>query len=149
MRISQKLTSMDAAGVGMSVLCIMHCLALPVTAVVAPILVPSLANTLGVGHGLHLWLLLAAIPVSLGGLWWSMRVTHSGFNTLLVAALGLAIMTLGATHILSDVMATIVTLIGVTVLAAAHIYNWHSRARTGHNHERECGICDHHEHAPH
>ncbi len=142
MRISQKLTSMDAAGVGISVLCVIHCLTLPVAAVAAPMLVPGLTDTLGHGHGLHLWMLAAAIPVSLGGLWWSMRVTRSGRNVFLVAVLGLAFMILGAAHLLSDLLATSVTLLGVTILAAAHIYNWKSRGRTGHNHKTDCGICD-------
>lgn len=148
MRISQKLTTMDATGVGVSVLCMIHCLALPVAAVAAPMLVPGLVQTLGVGHGVHQWLLILAAPVSLGGLWWSNRVTHSGRTLLLAAAVGLALMTLGATHLISHMMSTVVSLVGVTILAAAHIHNWRSRAREGHNHRRDCNICDTHDHAP-
>ena len=100
---------LDATGVGLSALCIAHCLFLPAAAAATPMLAPEAGELLGLSHGL-------------------------------------SIMALGASHVFSTTIETVLTLTGVIVLAGAHFANWRTRARAGHVHERDCGLCDDHSH---
>jgi len=137
---------LDATGVGLSALCIAHCLFLPAAAAATPMLAPEAGALLGLSHDWHLLLLAIAAPVSLVGLGWSVRATRAGWPIFVVGLVGLSIMALGASHVFSATIETVLTLTGVTVLAGAHFANWRTRARAGHVHERDCGLCDDHAH---
>ena len=145
-QISSHHGKLDATGVGLSVLCLAHCLFLPAAAAATPMLVPEAGELFGLGHDWHLILLAIAAPVSLIGLGWSVRTTQAGWPILLVGLFGLALMALGASHVFDRLVETVLTLTGVTILAGAHLANWRSRARAGHVHERDCGLCDDHAH---
>lgn len=133
---------LDATGIGLSVICVGHCLFLPVAAAASPVLAPGLAEVIGVGHEWHLLMLLVAAPVSLIALGWGARVTHGGRRIWMLGLIGLGLMALGATHLFGHLAETVLTLIGVTVLAFAHFSNWRARAKSGHDHARDCEICD-------
>ncbi|WP_300543786.1 MerC domain-containing protein [Maricaulis sp.] len=135
--------TMDATGVGLSAICVLHCLFLPATAAAAPMLAPELGGAIGLSHDWHLVLLALAAPVSLIGLGWSVRATKAGWRLFAIGLFGLALMAVGASHIVSPAVETALTLAGVTVLAGAHFANWRMRARAGHVHARDCGICEH------
>ncbi|WP_339336429.1 MerC domain-containing protein [uncultured Maricaulis sp.] len=137
---------LDATGVGLSALCIAHCLFLPAAAAATPMLAPEAGELFGLSHDWHLILLALAAPVSLIGLGWSVRSTGAGWPIFAIGLAGLAIMALGASHVFPQPIETVLTLSGVTVLAGAHFANWRSRARAGHVHERDCGLCDDHAH---
>ncbi|OLF71375.1 hypothetical protein AWH62_12555 [Maricaulis sp. W15] len=142
--ISTNQGKFDATGVGLSVLCIAHCLLLPAAAAATPMLVPEAGALFGLSHDWHLALLALAAPVSLIGLGWSVRTTRAGWPIFLVGLVGLAVMATGASHLFSPLAETALTLTGVTILAGAHFANWRSRAKAGHVHERDCGLCDDH-----
>lgn len=135
--------SLDATGVGLSALCVAHCLFLPAAASAAPMLMPELGEAVGLDHDWHLILLAIAAPVSLLGLGWAVRATHAGWRLFAFGLLGLALMAVGASHVFDRTIETVLTLSGVSILAMAHLANWRSRARAGHVHARDCGICDH------
>jgi len=132
----------DAAGVGLSALCVAHCLLFPATAVAAPMLAPGLSETLGLGHEWHIGLLLVAIPISLLALGWGARRNGGGWALLGVGIVGLGLMTLGALHLFSFWIETALTLTGVTILAVAHLANWRIRWTRGHDHRRDCAVCE-------
>lgn len=132
----------DAAGVGLSALCVAHCLLFPATAVAAPMLAPGLSETLGLGHDWHIGLLMVAIPISLLALGWGARRNGGGWALLAVGVLGLGMMTLGALHLFAFWIETALTLTGVTILAAAHLANWRVRWKRGHDHARDCAVCE-------
>jgi hypothetical protein len=136
-------STLDATGVGLSALCVLHCLFLPAAASAAPMLVPELGEAAGLTHDWHLTLLAIAAPVSLIGLGWSVRATHAGWRLFAVGLLGLALMAIGASHVFDRTIETVLTLAGVSVLAFAHLANWRTRTRAGHVHARDCGICEH------
>jgi hypothetical protein len=146
LKSGQHATSLDATGVGLSVLCVAHCLFFPIAAAVAPMLIPGASHAIGGDHSVHTVLFLIAAPVSLIGLLWGIRASGSGRLTLIAGLLGLALMGLGFSHLFAPVIETALTILGVSVLAGAHIANWRTRARAGHMHERDCNICETHNH---
>jgi hypothetical protein len=141
-----KSTSMDAAGVSLSLACLVHCLVFPTAAVAAPMLAPNLGEAFGADHTWHLGLLALAAPIAIIGLGWSARVSGAGRNVFFAGLVGLVLMGLGAGHFFGTLGDLAMTLAGVTILAGAHIANWRSRTRAGHVHVRDCGICEEHSH---
>ncbi len=145
-RINLENGTLDLTGVSLSAVCVAHCLLFPVAAAAAPMLAPGLGEALGASHAWHLGLLAIAAPISLLALGWSVRASRARWPVLALGLLGLSLMTVGALHLSSSLIETALTLTGVTVLAAAHLINWRAQARAGHDHESDCGLCEH-EHA--
>jgi len=139
----QHANKLDIAGISLSVICVAHCLFFPAAAAAAPLLTPAVSDLIGVGHEWHLVLLLVAAPISLFGLGWGVRATQGGRTLWILGIAGLALMALGASHLFGELAETVLTLTGVTVLAYAHFQNWQSRRAGGHDHERDCGLCEH------
>jgi hypothetical protein len=143
---SAKTASLDATGVGLSVACLAHCLLFPTAAAAAPLLAPGLSEMLGADHGWHLALLALAAPIAIFALGWGTRASGAGRTVFLIGMVGLALMALGAGHVFGTLGDTAITLAGVSLLAGAHISNWRRRARAGHVHQRDCGMCEEHSH---
>lgn len=134
---------LDMSGSGLSLICLLHCLALPTAAVAAPALTPELAERLSLVEGpLHLVLFLLAAPVTLLAFFWGERTMRAGHRTMIFAGLGLILMLTGAAHIVEQPMETILTVTGVSLLIGAHIANWRRRRAEGHIHARDCGMCE-------
>ncbi|PXA89044.1 MerC mercury resistance protein [Nostoc sp. 3335mG] len=113
-------TLLDGAAIGASLLCLIHCVGLPILLA----LLPALA-TLGLpsSEGLHLILLLTAIPVSALALIGGWR-THGAVVPLLLGVLGLAGLAAGLAFGSVPGAETALTVSGSLALAAAHIRNW-------------------------
>lgn len=134
---------LDVSGAGLSVICLLHCLALPTAAVAAPALAPELAERLSLVDGsAHFILFLIAAPITLLAFFWGERTMRSGPWTMLVAGIGLSLMMTGASHVVAQPFESILTGIGVTLLLGAHVANWRQRQAQGHDHVRECGMCE-------
>ncbi|QNL19716.1 MerC domain-containing protein [Hyphobacterium sp. CCMP332] len=134
---------LDMSGTGLSLICLLHCLALPTAAVAAPALAPELAERLSLVEGpAHLFLFLIAAPVTLLAFFWGEKAMRAGKWTMLFAGLGLVLMLTGASHIVAQPFETLLTVTGVSLLLGAHFANWRRRQAAGHNHERECGMCE-------
>lgn len=142
LRTADKANSLDATGMGLSALCIAHCLLFPTAAAATPLLAPGLSEFLGASHAWHLGLLAVAAPISIVGLVWGARVAEAGWKIIAVGVFGLILMGIGAAHLLGPVAETLVTLTGVSILAGAHLANWRARARAGHNHRKDCNLCE-------
>ena len=135
-----KAATADASGVGLSVLCVAHCLAAPAAAAAGPALAPVMGEAFW-GEGAHIALFLVAAPLSVLGFVWGSRVVKAGFWTIAAAVFGLFLMLFAAAHVAPDVLHTPMPLAGVAILAGAHLANWRARLKAGHVHERECGVC--------
>ncbi|MEO0412101.1 MAG: MerC domain-containing protein [Pseudomonadota bacterium] len=107
----------DKMAVFLSVLCIVHCLAIPLLLVVFPTALTGAAHT----DMTHYVLFIAAFPLSVFAMFYGYR-THKRARYSLVAFLGLAGLAAGlALHGLTyEVYATIT---GAVVLALAHLGN--------------------------
>ncbi|KQM41363.1 MerC domain-containing protein [Sphingomonas sp. Leaf10] len=116
---------LDGAAIGASLLCLIHCIGLPILFA----LLPALA-TLGLpsSEGLHLILLLTAIPISALALVGGWRA-HGAIVPLLLGAAGLAGLSAGLAFGSIPGAETALTVAGSLALASAHIGNWR-RLRT-------------------
>ncbi|QMW22353.1 MerC domain-containing protein [Sandaracinobacteroides saxicola] len=117
------LRSPDGWAALLSSLCLVHCLALPLGA----LLLPTLAGINGGhNHATH-WLLIAlAAPVSAWALWRG-RARHARQVPLALAVTGFALMALGASiHGLAEQFATVT---GGLLVAAGHWINWNAIRR--------------------
>ncbi len=112
----------DGLAVGASVICLIHCLALPI--VIAAL--PALAARLDLGEGFHLAVLAFALPVSAVALGEGWR-RHRGLTPLFVGAAGLVLLAAGLAFEEWVAVETGVTVAGSLLLAGAHVANWRGR----------------------
>lgn len=121
----QRATLLDGAAIGASLLCLIHCIGLPILFA----LLPALASIgLPSSEWLHLLLLLTAIPVSALALVGGWRA-HGRIVPMLLGALGLAGLAAGLAFDSVPGEETALTVAGSLALATAHIGNWR-RLRT-------------------
>jgi hypothetical protein len=110
---------LDGAAVGLSGLCLLHCLALPFVVGALPILLPFAA-----GH-LHVQMLIIVIPLSVVAIGTGFT-GHRNARVVLGAIAGLVLLGIGATvahNSLGVVADRVFSISGAVVLAAAHLYN--------------------------
>jgi hypothetical protein len=114
--------SLDAVAVGISALCVVHCLATPLLVVVFPII----GGTLFANHAFHAWLLVLVLPTSTLALYFGYR-RHQQARVLWLGAVGMGILTIAAIlgpDTLSEGGERLTTSAGGLVLAIAHVLNF-------------------------
>ncbi len=118
----------ERAAVGASLLCLVHCLALPL--LIAAL--PALSNILAMPESIHLWILAFAVPTSLLALLTG-RARHGAIWPVVIGIAGLALLALGTLVWGKTAAETPITVAGSLSLALAHILNWRLRhARHSH-----------------
>lgn len=109
----------DSFAIGLSGLCLVHCLALPLAASLLPV-----AGAWAEAEWVH-WLFVGtAAPVSL---WTLGRRPSRGLGILGLALAGLALMVAGAAEFPAHGAETPLTVAGGLLLALAHGLNWRRR----------------------
>lgn len=114
-------TNFDKAAIGLSMICAVHCLLLPV----ALVMLPALAVSTFGDERFHQWMLLAVLPTSLIALTMGCR-RHRNLNVMATGLLGLTILTLAALygHVwLGEIGEKIASLIGASMIAFGHLWN--------------------------
>ena len=114
----------EQAALGAALLCLFHCLALPLLLVT----LPSFDRLLVLPPSIHLWLLAFAVPTSLFALVTGV-LKHRNPAPLVGGAAGLILIALGAIVFAGLPTETSVTVLGSLTLVAAHIANWRLRHR--------------------
>ena len=112
----------DKTAIGLSLLCAVHCLALPLLFS----LLPSAIALQLKNEAFHYWMLFAVLPISIYALTLGCK-QHKQTNLLIVGLLGLAIMLLAASlpeAILGEVGEKALTLIGAMLVAYGHFRNY-------------------------
>lgn len=112
----------DKAAIGLSLLCAIHCLALPVAAV----LLPSVVALGFEDESFHLWIAIVAIPVSAFALCLGCG-RHRRLGVLYTGLLGLLILCLTALvghEYLGEFRERLFTLSGATLIAVSHVKNF-------------------------
>ena len=109
---------LDLYAVGLSTLCVLHCVALPVLVALMPMVGQAAENEL-----VHRVLAVAAVPVSLRVIWKTRPLSD---NRLFVGAalLGLGLLLLGAFMEALSAYEEPITVAGGVLLASAHIWHW-------------------------
>lgn len=121
---------LDIASLGLSALCVVHCLALPFLVAALPMLTPF------TGSWVHAALVLTAAPVSI----WAIRASHVWRKWQISAPIitGLTLLAAAAfIPALAD-MEVALSVIGALLIATGHAYNY-LRNRPVHVHDRACG----------
>lgn len=115
--------TLDGAAVGLSFMCLIHCLALPVTSAFLP-----LAGVLAEAEWIHQLLVLTALPVT------ALAIARHGKSSVglsFIAPAVLGLMLLLAAAFLDALhdFETPLTVAGAILLASAHAWRWaHRRA---------------------
>lgn len=110
---------LDGAAVGLSALCLVHCLALPLLVAGLPFLAQFAE-----GH-LHAQMLVIVLPLSTMALGLGYR-HHRRFGIIIAGVAGMAMLVVGATvaHFQLGLTADrLFTIVGALILATAHFYN--------------------------
>lgn len=112
----------DKLAISLSLLCTLHCLALPVLVVLSP----SIA-ALGLDNEIfHYWMLVAVLPISLFALTMGCK-KHQRFQILLMGCIGLSILVLAALlghDLFGETGEKVLTVIGSAIIAYGHVRNY-------------------------
>ncbi len=110
--------SLDGAAVGLSFMCLIHCLALPVVSAFLP-----LAGVLAEAEWIHKLLVLIALPVTVLAIARHQK-SSVRFSFIIPAIIGLSLLIAAAfVEALHD-LETQLTTIGAILLAFAHTWRW-------------------------
>ena len=112
----------EGLAVSASLLCLVHCVGLPLVIAALPVL----STILDVPETFHLWVLAFAIPAS-GIALVSGRARHGAMWPLALGAAGLASLAVGAITLGRTAGETPMTVVGSLLLAVAHYANWRLR----------------------
>lgn len=125
-----KKTWLDLASLGLSALCVVHCLALPFLVVLLPALTPF------TGSWVHAALVLTAAPISL----WAIRASHVWRKWQISAPIvtGLILLAMAAFIPALAGIEVALSVIGAVLIATGHAYNY-LRNRPVHLHDHTCG----------
>lgn len=113
--------TIDKTAIGLSIICTVHCLVLPVALVMLPALGASIVGD----ESFHQWLLLAVLPTSMIALTMGCR-RHGHSDVVLVGLAGLTILALTAFlghDLLGETGEKTATVVGVTLIAFTHFRN--------------------------
>lgn len=117
--MSKSTSWLDGAAVGLSALCLIHCLALPLLVAGLPFLAQFAQ-----GH-LHAQMLVIVLPLSIAALGLGYR-HHRSSKIVLAGTVGMLTLVIGATVAHNQLGLTadrLFTIAGALVLAAAHFFN--------------------------
>ena len=118
---------LDRLAIALSALCLLHCLAIPLAVLAAPVVTAWLSGTETAVH----WALLAlAVPLSIWAYSRGYR-RHGGVAATVLGGLGLALMLVGVSHLLAASWEIPLTLVGVVMVSVGHGMNIH-RCRQAH-----------------
>ena len=112
---------LDLYAVGLSTLCLLHCLALPVLVALMPMAAQAAESEL-----VHRALVVAAVPVSLWVIWKTRPVNGNGLFVS-TALVGLGLLLLAAFIETVAPYEESVTVAGGALLCSAHLWHWMRR----------------------
>lgn len=136
--VADRLTRLlDRGAIGLSGLCLVHCLAFPL--VIASL--PAMAHVLPQEAWVHPLILAAALPLAAAALWRGWR-RHGDPRPVALGGGGLALLTLGLLVGHGSSAEIVLTVVGGVTLAAAHTLNWRLDHRR-HDHRRRSRRPDH------
>ena len=124
--------ALDASAVGLSALCLVHCLALPALALLLPVL-----GLWARAEWVHVVFVLIAAPVAVLSFVDPATRRPRSWPLATAAILGLALMIAGALEFPSAADERVLTVLGGLLLAGAHLTNWRRR-----HHDAHCAACE-------
>ena len=125
----------DKSAIGLSLLCTIHCLAMPL----AVVLLPSIAGLPLADETFHYWILVAVLPISAYALTMGCK-KHQRYRLLLIGGAGLSILAFAAYaghDLLGETGEKILTVAGTIILALGHLWNYRLC-----QHQNPCGCTE-------
>lgn len=119
---------LDATGVGLSALCLIHCLILPIAASVLPLL-GVVAET----EWVHWAFVALAAPVGILAIRPFLYRRPINWIAPVTVCLGISLLFIGALDFPNHEWGAGFTVVGALSLSSAHIYNWRNRHRIHQN----------------
>lgn len=116
----------DGIAIGVSALCLVHCLALPVMIALSP----ALSSLIGFPEQLHLLFIAIAFPVSSFAMVRGYQL-HGAVLPAVWAVIGLALLVAGVLTGRSPLIETSLSVAGSLALVAGHRANWIRRVAAG------------------
>lgn len=119
----------ERAAIGASMLCLIHCIGLPLLLAA----LPALSTLIALPESFHIWALGLALPTSGAALLLGHR-GHRARLPLAIGGVGLALLAVGALLLLDGPAEVPATIAGSMCLVFAHLSNWrlrHHRHRHG------------------
>ena len=113
---------MDKSAISLSMVCVLHCIALPFLA----ILVPQLTAYWFAGEGFHQTLVYVVLPTSIVALGLGCR-RHRSYRVLAWGGIGLLILVFAASYghdLFGGMAEKLLTLLGATFVMIAHFRNF-------------------------
>lgn len=117
-----KNTIADKLSISLSLLCAIHCLAMPLIVVA----LPALAALPLADEAFHLWMVYMVLPISLFALTMGCK-KHKRYRLLFVGGIGLSILAISAFaghDLLGEFWEKTLTVIGSSIIAVGHIWNY-------------------------
>ena len=116
---------LDLYAVGLSTLCVLHCVALPLLVALMPVAAQAAENEL-----VHRVMVIVAVPVSLRVIW---KTRPLNANRLFVgaASTGLALLLLAAFIEAVSSYEEPITVAGAVLLGSAHLWHWMRKCGSG------------------
>lgn len=112
----------ECVAIGASLLCLVHCLVLPI----AFAMLPFLASTMPIPEEVHVWLLVFVVPAAGGALLSGYR-NHRDIRPCLAGSAGLVLLAASALLLTETAWDIPLTVLGSLALIAAHLLNWRLR----------------------
>lgn len=112
----------DRIAIVTSAACVIHCLALPLLLAA----LPALSRVIQLPESVHPWLVAFAVPVS-GYALLAGGNRHRARHPLVVGAVGLVMLIVGAFVVGESTLETPVTVAGGLLVVTAHFLNWRQR----------------------
>lgn len=109
----------DGVAIGASILCLAHCLLLPVLFV----MLPAMATVIAVPETFHVAALVLAVPTSALALIGGYR-RHRWARPAMVAIPGIILLAAGALLAPSESAETLLSVAGALLLVLGHVLNW-------------------------
>ncbi|MDE0062741.1 MAG: MerC family mercury resistance protein [Gammaproteobacteria bacterium] len=116
---------LDLYAAGLSGLCLLHCLALPLLVTIMPLVAQTAESEL-----VHRLLVVATVPVSLRVIW-KTRAMHRNRLFVAVVFVGLGLLLLAAFIEAVSAHEEPITLVGGVLLCSAHLWHWARQRGTG------------------
>ena len=120
--MNQVQSKVDILAVSLSVLCILHCLLLPIMVIA----LPSMASLFFVDEVFHTWMVIAVIPISGIALYRGWK-KHQVLKIGTIGFMGLLLLSCAAFlghDFISENDERFLTIIGTTIITLAHIWNY-------------------------
>lgn len=112
----------DKVSIGLSLMCAIHCLILPLILV----LLPSLAALELDDEAFHIWMLVAVLPTSIFALTIGCK-RHKRYHLLAIGVAGLTLLitaVLLGHELIGEYGEKILTLLGASLIATGHFFNF-------------------------